>query len=209
MVESLGTERISATQLDLDVCNNTQDISNAVVEFMKEADDWKGNATELVKVLGLNITPRALSAQLKNLQQDFENHGISIAWDRKRDKRIIIISYNAEAFPTEVTLRHPIQTTTQDNSFASHIEKEPITFPFSWQYGEIVELSEKEKNEVNQIRYQGRKSYQKPCSVCGEEGVLEYRKISEGNPALLCKKCSENYVISAITLQQKMEENRR
>ena len=195
----------STIQLDVSIYNNTQDILNAAVEFVKETGDWKGSATELVKVLGLNIIPRALSAQLKNLQQDFENHNISITWDRKRDARIIIISNNVEASQSEVTLRHPIQTTSRDNGFASHIQKESTAFPFSWQYGEIAELSEKEKTEVNQIRYQGRKSYQKPCSVCGEEGVLEYRKISEGNPALLCKKCSENYVISAIKLQQKME----
>ncbi|MCK4347013.1 MAG: hypothetical protein KAW47_00205 [Thermoplasmatales archaeon] len=198
----------STTQLDSSIDNNTPDILNAVIELVNEHGDRKGTAAELVKVLGLNITPRALSAQLKKLQEEFKNHGISITWDRKRDERIIIISNRVAVSQTEVTLRHTIQSTSQDNSFASHIEKEPITFPFSWQYGEIVELSEKEKIEVNRLRHQGRKSYQKPC-VCGEEGVLEYRKTSDGNSTLLCEPCCKLYIASAIKLQQKMEKNRR
>ena len=78
--------------------------------------------------------------------------------------------------------------------------------PFRWRYGKIVELSEEEKAEVNRIRHQSRRQYQKPCSVCGEEGVLEYRKTSDGNSTLLCEPCCESYIASAIKLQQKMEE---
>ena len=191
----------SITQLDPSIYNQDQDILNAVVEFVKEAGDWKGSATELVKVLGLNITPRALSAQLKNLQQDFENHSVSITWDRTRNKRVVTIANNAVLSHNDKTLRHMEETTPGNNGFASHIEKEPITFPFSWQYGEIVELSEKEKNEVNRMRYQGKKSYQKPCSVCGEEGHLQFRKTSDNNSSLICESCAEKYVSSALNLQ--------
>lgn len=78
--------------------------------------------------------------------------------------------------------------------------------PFRWWYGKIVELSEEEKAAINRIRHQSRRQYQKPCSVCGEEGVLEYRKTSDGNSTLLCEPCCKSYIASAIKLQQKMEE---
>ena len=71
---------------------------------------------------------------------------------------------------------------------------------FTWAYGKIEELSEEEKSEVNQILRQGRKSYQKHCALCGRPGSLAYRKISDGNPALICKACAETYVMNAVKL---------
>ena len=107
--------------------------------------------------------------------------------------------------PNEVSLRHTIQTTPQDNGFASHTEKEAITFPFSWKYAEITEIAEEEKNEVNRIRHQGKKRYKKPCALCGEEGHIEFRKLSDGNSSLICKRCAEKYVGSAKRIMLQIE----
>jgi len=203
-----GKNQMSAatTQADLGIYNNTQDILSLVVKFIEENKKWRGTASELTKVLGLGWNPRALSLQLKNLKAQFENYGISITWDRKRDKRIIIISNNAEVSHSEVTLRHTTSHTSQDNSFASHIQKQAIEFPWEWKYGRIEELSEREKNEFNQIQKNSRKHYRKPCSLCGEEGVIEYRKVSDGNPSLICKRCAEKYVESAKRIMLKNKE---
>lgn len=84
----------------------------------------------------------------------------------------------------------------------SRKKKIPTTI-FEWRYGEIRELTEEEKNEINQIRHKGRKQYQKPCSLCGVEGHIELRKVSEGNGSLICKSCAEQYVLSATRLMEK------
>jgi hypothetical protein len=84
-----------------------------------------------------------------------------------------------------------------------------IKFPYRWRYARIVQLTAEEKIAVNQIRHQGKKSYQKPCPLCGaDSGCLKYRKISDGNSVLLCERCCKEYITSAIKLQQKMEERR-
>lgn len=213
MAESIGgKERMSTEtkQQDSEVHNQYHDILSAVVNLVKENKKFRGTAAELAKVLGLvDMNPRALVVQVNKLNGELENRGIFVKHSINRGRHLVTITNTHEITHSEETLLHPTQTIPKNSDFATPPKKEPITFPFSWLYGEIIELSEEEKNELNRTRHNGRKHYQKPCAVCGEEGILEYRKISDGNPALLCKKCSENYIISAIKLQQKMEENRR
>jgi superfamily II helicase len=187
-------------QQNLGVYNH--DFLRSVVEYMNTHEKWNGTATDLCVYLGLGMSARAVSVELKKVDSELENLGISITWARKRNKRVITIANNAVVSQSEVVLRHIEESTPRNNGFASHTEKEPITFPFSWQYGTVEELSEEEKKEVNMLRHQGRKQYKKPCSLCGEEGVLEYRKTSDNNSSLICKNCAEKYVLSALTLQQ-------
>jgi len=78
-----------------------------------------------------------------------------------------------------------------------------ISFPFEWRYGHIRKLTREEKNEANKERHQGKKHYQKPCVLCGEEGHIEFRKVSEGNSSLICESCAEQYVLSATRLMEK------
>lgn len=72
-----------------------------------------------------------------------------------------------------------------------------IQFPFKWQYGKIVELSQHEKEEFNRPRRAHHKRYQKGCVLCGEQGAIEFRKMSNGNSSLICRECAEKYVHSA------------
>lgn len=191
----------TAQQPDLGVYNQNHDFLRSVVNFMSEREKiFRGSATELAKVLYLDMNPRVLSLNLEKINGELENRGIFVTRSKMRGKHIIKLSNTPNITHRETSLRHPTKHTPQDTDFATPPEKEPITFPFEWQYGTIGELRKSEKNEVNRIRHIGRKEYKKPCSVCGEEGVLEYRKISDANSALLCETCAKSYVVSAVKL---------
>ena len=71
--------------------------------------------------------------------------------------------------------------------------------PFRWRYGRITPLSEEEKAKVNQPR--GRRHQCKPCAICGSNGgCLTHRKVSDGNPGLICESCAIDYVQSAMKI---------
>lgn len=190
-----GKNKMSETQQQLEVCS-------FVVSYMNTHEKWQGSASELAKVLQLDITPRSLSVELKKQNDELENSGISITWARKRNKRVISIANSTVVSQNEVSLRHIEETTPRNNGFASHIEKQRVVFPFEWLYGLVEALSEEEKIEVNCIRYIGRKPYQKPCSLCGEEGVSAFRKTSDCSSSLICESCAVRYALSAIKLQE-------
>jgi len=97
---------------------------------------------------------------------------------------------------------------TQKHAFHARKRKNPttlpqdVTFPFVWQYGKVVKLSEEEKAKINQPR--GKKNQYKPCTLCGRNGgSLTHRKTCDGFPSLICGSCAINYVLSAINLQEK------
>ena len=91
------------------------------------------------------------------------------------------------------TLEHNVSTTTIK-----------IRFPFKWKYGQIKELAEKEKAEINRVRHRNRRRYQKPCCLCGEEGIIAFRKVSDGSSSLICKDCTERYVLSARAIEKRI-----
>ena len=168
---------IETKQQDSEVHNQDHDILSAVVDLIEENSGmWKGQASKLSRVLGLNTNPRALSVELKKAKSELKNNGISLRGSIIRGKHIITITNTHRITHSETTLRHPNKDTPKDTDFATPPEKEPITFPFSWQYGQIEALSEEEKNEVNRIQHKGKKKYQKACGVCGKEGNLEFHK---------------------------------
>jgi hypothetical protein len=188
---------INAKQLELNLIPNVQ---TAIITFVKECRLWQGTTTELSKVLSLNINSRVLSMELKKSEEELNNHGILIVRKKIHGKHIISISMNSDTHRiTHSAIKHvhPNQSIVQHDNFATPYQKETISFPCEWKYATITALSEEEKNEVNRVRHQGRKQYQKPCSLCGEEGHTEFRKISDGNSSLICKPCAENYVRSA------------
>ena len=97
--------------------------------------------------------------------------------------------------------KHMQQDTLEHNISAKTTK---IRFPFKWKYGRIKELAEKEKAEINQVRHRGRRHYQKPCCLCGEEGVIAFRKVSDGSSSLICKECAERYVLSARAIEKRI-----
>ena len=188
-----------------EVRNQGHDILNVVINLVEESGGaWKGQACELSKkILGVsNINPRALSVQLKKLNVELENRGIFVRHSINRGKHLIKLSNTPNIKHNETTLRHPNKHTPKNSDFATPLQKEAISFPFEWVYGTIEELSEEEKNEINCIRYIGRKPYQKPCSLCGEEGVLAFRKTSDCSSSLICESCAVGYARSALKLQE-------
>lgn len=73
------------------------------------------------------------------------------------------------------------------------------TFPFTWNFGTIVALSKAEQQKLNAPR--GRKHQCKPCAICGSNGgCLTHRKVSDGNPGLICESCAIDYVQSAMRI---------
>jgi len=189
---------MSATQMVLGVYNH--DILDRVVNLIRVNGKWQGSASELSKVLGLNINPRVLSMELKKSEDELNNHGILIVRKKIHGKHIISISMNSDTHRiAQNPLKHiyPNQSIVQHTNFATPYQKETINFPFEWNYATITALSEEEISEANRVRHQGIKRYQKPCSLCGEEGYIEFRKVSDGNSSLICKRCAEKYVRSA------------
>jgi hypothetical protein len=190
---------MSATQVNLNLYNHSN-ILSAITGLIEESGTWRGQASELSKKLELEISPRILSVQLKNLKDEFENHGILIRWGRSHGRNMIAIEKSGDTHRMQQNLIkhiHPPSYTSKHDDFATPLQKETITFPFEWKYGRITELSKREKEEVNKVKHQSRKQYKKPCSLCGEEGILEYRKVSDGNSSLICKLCAEKYVRNA------------
>ena len=102
---------------------------------------------------------------------------------------------------TQTKHKHLQQDTLQQNVSAKAIK---IRFPFKWKYGRIKELAEKEKAEINRVRHRGGRRYQKPCCLCGEEGVIAFRKVSDGSSSLICKECAERYVLSAKAIEKRI-----
>ena len=113
--------------------------------------------------------------------------------------------------PEETSNSHQIKL--DNNTTRKHTEKNSsaleetygsiVKFPFKWKYGRIKELSDTEKAGFNRIKHRGRRQYQKPCALCGEEGVIEFKKVSNGNPSFICESCAKQYVLSAIRLMEK------
>ena len=102
---------------------------------------------------------------------------------------------------TQTKHKHMQQDTLEHNVSATAIK---IRFPFKWKYGRIKKLTETEKAEINQIRHRNRRRYQKPCCLCGEEGVIAFRKVSDGSSTLICKECAERYVLSARSIEKRI-----
>lgn len=192
----------AATQLDFNSYSN-HSIFEAIVNFINENGEWQGNATELSKKLGLNINPRVLSTELKKVESELENRGILINWKRSHGRNVIALCGCGEGHKVQqnrINYIHPTNLMSEDVSFATPSEKEAISFPFEWKYGEITELSKIEKDEVNKVRHFHGKTYRKSCNLCGVEGDISFRKVSDGNPCLICRECAEKYVESAIKL---------
>lgn len=187
----------TTTQVTINAYNHSNILMSAILTLLEEYGDWSGSATQLVKLLGSNIDPRGLSVELKKLKAELETYGIFIIWKRSHGRNIIAIRSNFKACRianNQTKHIHPTNLTSEHNDFATPVEKEPISFPFRWRYGEIRELAEEEKREVN--------NETKHCAICGDEGPIEYRKVSDGNPCLICTPCAEKYVRSAMNLQQ-------
>ena len=183
------------------VYNHNHDFLRGVVNYIEENEKFRGTAAELSRVLGsLDMNARVLSLKLEKIKSELENNGIFVKHSIIRGRHIITIANTHEIPHSEETLLHPTKAPPENQGFATPPNKEPITFPFSWQYGTIEELSEEEKNEVNVLRHNGRKHYQKTCSLCAKEGNLEYRKISDANSSLLCETCAKSYIVSAVKL---------
>lgn len=85
----------------------------------------------------------------------------------------------------------------------SPLGAQDVAFPFKWRYAKILELSEEEKLNINRPR--GRKQQYKLCAICGVGGNLTHRKVSDGNPCLICEECANRYVFSAIRLSRDMK----
>jgi hypothetical protein len=186
----------TTTQVTINAYNHSN-ILSAILTFLEEYGNWSGSATQLVKLLGVNIDPRVLSVELRKLKAELENNGIFIIWKRSHGRNIIAMSINYKPPVVAHNERkhiHPTNLTSDHKDFATPVEKELISSPFRWRYGEIRELAEEERIEVN--------NEGKHCAICGDEGPLEYRKVSDGNPCLICKPCAEKYERSAMNLQQ-------
>jgi hypothetical protein len=188
----------TTTTAALSAYNHVQDkpLSSLIAELLIEhGGKWEGTAHDLVVALNLNVVPRVLAVKLKKAKDDLKKVGVSIRYKRLHGYRIIQLLLPSVS-NTELT---KASTLSQTTSLEGNAKTE---FPFSWPYGSIKELSTAEKEEVNRLRHQGRKQYRKPCSLCGEEGQIEFRKVSDGNPCLICNPCAEKYVRSAMKLQQ-------
>ena len=90
--------------------------------------------------------------------------------------------------------------TVENNNALEETYGSDVKFPYKWKYGRIKELSDIEKAGFNRIKHRGRRQYQKPCALCGEEGVIKFKKVSNGNPSFICESCAERYVLSAMRL---------
>ena len=204
----------TTTQAELSTYNRSKDkpLSSLIAELLqKRGGRWQGTASDLRSALHVNLTPRTLSQKLNQLQSGLEKYGIVVTRIRRSDRRLLVLSYARTQHSNETTLRHAIHTASQDNdadldrTSDVHLE-EPITFPFKWDYGTITELSKSEKEEMNQLQHQGGKHYQKPCSLCGEEGHIEFCKTSQGCARVyLCRPCAEDYVRKALQLMPKIK----
>jgi len=196
----------AATQQQIYNPNHSNILIDAITNLIKERS-WQGTATELSNVLNLNLNPRVLSMELKKSEDELNNHGILIVRKKIHGKHIINISMNSDTHriaQNPLKHIHPNQSIVQHHNFATPYQKETISFPFEWKYATITAISEEEKSNVNRLRNQGRKRYQKPCSLCGEEGILMYRKVSDGNSSLICESCAMKYIASAKRLQTKL-----
>jgi hypothetical protein len=190
---------VTSTQTELSTCLPIlqKSLSELIAELVQEhGGRWEGTATQLAEVLPANLTPRALSQQLNQLQHELEKYGIVVTRTRRGDRRLLVLSYTHIPHTIETTLRHPIQPTSR---YSDANCEEQIRFPFSWPYGTITALSDAEKEEVNRERRSGQKRYYKFCSLCGGNGgKLAFRKVSDGNACLLCRECAERYVKNAL-----------
>ena len=86
------------------------------------------------------------------------------------------------------------------NAIVGTNETTNIKFRFKWEYAIITKLTDEELVQINRTRHYHGKRYRKPCSLCAEEGTIEYRKTSGGNSLLICKECAENYAQRANQL---------
>jgi len=177
-----------------------------VAELLPEhGGKWEGTATQLAEVLPVSLTPRALSQQLNQLQHELANAGIHVTRKKVRGRHIIMLSYTADNTQELSSLVHPHPIIMEAGCSKSEAA---ITFPFSWPYGTITELSDAENAEVNRERRSGQKRYYKPCSLCdGNGGKLAYRKVSDGNACLLCRECADRYAKNALKREMRLQEN--
>jgi len=91
-----------------------------------------------------------------------------------------------------------IQTGHKNKNPAKRVnESTGVKFPFRWAYAKIKKLSDTECEELNRVMHYHRKPYQKPCSLCGVEGAIAFKKTSNGNVSLICEQCAKKYVINA------------
>ncbi|MEA3502651.1 MAG: hypothetical protein U9R47_07735 [Actinomycetota bacterium] len=95
------------------------------------------------------------------------------------------------------------KTTRKNKNALEETYESDVKFPFKWKYGHIKELTDKEKAEINRIKHRGRRQYQKPCALCGEQGNIKFRKINNGNTSLICETCANKYVLSLMRITKK------
>jgi hypothetical protein len=149
----------------------------------------------------LNLAPRSLAVKLKKVKDGLQNHRVHVQHKKLHGRHIISLSTTVD-FTQNLTKGVTPTHSTCEEGVAN------IVFPFSWRFCIIEELSEEEKRELNRPILNGtRKRHYLHCSICGNggEGVLEYRKESQGTTCLLCKTCAEDYVRKAIALMQNLE----
>lgn len=94
---------LNAKQLELNLIPNVQ---TAIITFVKECRLWQGTASELSKVLGLNLNPRVLSMELKKSEDVLNDHGILIVRKKIHGKHIISISMNSN---THIIAQNPLK----------------------------------------------------------------------------------------------------
>jgi ribosomal protein L37E len=103
----------------------------------------------------------------------------------------------SDSHPTTMNIQEVKESTLNDHVASPPLYGVDVKFPFQWQYGKIVELTNKEKEDVNHTKRYRNKLYKKSCALCGFEGTIEFRKKSNNTYSLICRECAESYVRSA------------
>jgi hypothetical protein len=174
-------------------------IADAVTTFASKVSSWEGTAANLCELLGVNVEPRSLSAILR--KTDFRGR-VAVDFSRRHGTRLIRVAESHTAHKREEFCVTPTPTPP---SGAAKIKEGKRAF-FTWKYGRIEELSEEEKIEYNRLQRNGtHKHHFRHCQLCGQggEGVIQYRKFSDGNASLLCKECAEKYVRNEKELKKR------
>jgi hypothetical protein len=182
-------------------------LSILIIELLQNSEGgrWQGTAADLVSALHLpeEFSARSLSVRVKNACAELERAGVQQKYVKKRGLHLIRLSL---AYAVSKHERITYTTNYKRGCSKTFDESTPVRFPFDWRYGKIVELSETEKIEVNTSITNGtRKHHFRHCQLCskGGEGVIQYRKTSDGNASLLCKECAEKYVRNAKELKKR------
>ena len=180
-------------------------LSERITEFLKGQGGhrWQGTAHDLAQVLNTCVSsPRALSVKLKRSTDELKRAGVHVTHKQIKGAHIIVLSL---AHRVAQAVRLPGETEERPGCSKIDAEPEPITFPFSWPFAQVTELTPEEQRDKNAWQINGRMRTRRPCSLCGCRGSLEFVKTAPGSArTYLCRSCAEDYVRKARRVIQQL-----